>query len=229
MTRTLTLRSALSTVADGTMLDREDQTNGQLLENRRRLLATIDAVPEQTAIVCLNYKPGRDYLTYREAQSAELGTGILGDHSQCSVADALVTAQAGVALFLPVADCAATILHDSVQGVLMLSHLGRHSLEVNGGAESVRHLVRYYGSDPSNLRAWIGPAPSKTAYPIFKLDGAGMKESAVSQLLSAGVLAENIDVHPAETDLDDSFFSHSEFKAGRRDSDGRFAVAAMLV
>lgn len=229
MSRKLTLRSALSTVADGTMLDRENQTSAELLENRRQLLATIDAIPEQTAIVCLNYKPGRDYLTYREAQSGELGTGILGDHSQCSVADALVTTQAGVALFLPVADCAATILHDPEQGVLMLSHLGRHSLEVNGGAESVRHLVDHYGCDPSKLKVWVGPTPSKEAYPIFKLDGAGMKEAAVAQLLSAGVLAENIDVHPAETDRDDSFFSHSEFKAGRRDSDGRFAVAAMLV
>lgn len=143
------------------------------------------------------------------------------------LADALVTTTPDLALFLPVADCVATTLYDEEHGVLMLSHLGRHSLEQQGGMKSVEYLIKNFNTHPEALKVWLGPAPSKETYPIFKLDNQGMKEAVFQQLQKAGVTFENITDNPADTATDERYFSYSEFLKGNK-PEGRIAMVAVM-
>jgi len=142
--------------------------------------------------------------------------------------DALITRDKGHILFLPVTDCIAATLYDPVTETLMLSHLGRHSLEQDGAYKSVKHLVDNYEVDAKNLQIWLSPAPSKESYPIYALRGVGMKEAAMSQLTRASVGASQITDSPYDTATDDRYYSHSAFQRGEKSTDGRYAMLAVL-
>ena len=79
---------------------------------------------------------------------------------------------------MPLADCIGAVLYDEEHGVLMMSHLGRHSLEHNGGVKSVSYLEENYSSNPAKLKVWLSAAVSKESYKIYALDHKGMKEVA---------------------------------------------------
>lgn len=216
---------AISTVANGSMLVRDDPTNPRVLVNRERFLGAHGIAMEQTTRFKVAYD--RDnFCEYREVGSHEKGAGMRDGNT--FIADAITTTSSGHALMLPVADCVGTILYDPVQKVLMLSHLGRHSLEQDGGKKSVQYLVQQYGSRPKDLRVWLTPAPGKDVYPIWALDNKGMKEATFEQLQAAGIVPHNITDSPIDTDKDPNYFSHSEFLKGHRDEDGDHLIIAMM-
>lgn len=215
---------ALSGVADGSMYQPTDQTNQAVIEARRAWLAKQDITPEQTVRLRISYN-GTDYCKYRVVDHTDAGKGM--EDGDAPYADALVTTTPDLALFLPVADCVATTIYDEVNGVLMLSHLGRHSLEQQGGRKSVEFLQHQYGSEPETLKVWLGPAPGKAAYPIHALNGKGMKEAVFAQLAEAGIDPENIIDTPADTTTDPRYFSYSEFLKGNK-PEGRFAMVAVM-
>lgn len=217
---------ALSTVKDGSMLNRENYDDAEVQAHRATFFTNHGLQQEQAVAVNVQYSDELSYKNYRGVTIADQNGGM--DYHTVPIADALVTTEPGVVLFLPLADCVGVVLYDPIHRVVMLSHLGRHSLEVQSGMESVRYLEQQYETDPSTLQVWLTPAPSKTSYSIWKLNGQGMKEATFSQLLSAGVNADNITDHPSETDHDEQFYSHSEFLAGRRSDDGRYAIIAWL-
>lgn len=217
---------ALSNNEAGSLLNRDDYTDPEVITHRRSFLASFGLPLEQVVRVNVQYDDSYTYTAYREVGVRDYGSGAFDN--EAPVSDALVTTDPQVILFLPLADCVGAILYDPLQHVLMMTHLGRHSLEVDGGVSSVRYLQDHYASDPASLRVWLTPAPSKEAYAIWKLDGAGMKESAIEQLLRAGIRTEHITNHPSETDHDPSFYSHSEYLAGRRSEDGRYGLFAWL-
>jgi copper oxidase (laccase) domain-containing protein len=143
-------------------------------------------------------------------------------------ADAYIVTKPNHAILLPVADCVGAALYDSEHGVLMVSHLGRHSLEQNGAYNSVKYLIDHFQSDPKKLGVYLTPAASKDNYPIWALDNMGLKEATFQQLEMAGVPKENILDNPAETDKDERYFSFSEYRQGRRPEDGDHAIVAMI-
>lgn len=219
------VRVAISTVADGSMYTPTAQADPVVIENRRIWLTQHLIALEDTVRVHLSYETD-NFCRYRVVGAAEKGEGMQSSYGE--YADALVTTTPGVALFLPVADCVATTLFDPENGVLMLSHLGRHSLEQDGGVRSVAFLVQNFGSNPENLRVWLSPAPGKDVYPIFKLGNSGMKEAVFEQLQRAGVTFDNITDNPADTATDENYFSHSEFTKGNKTTEGRFAMVAVM-
>lgn len=166
-----------------------------------------------------------NFCEYRIVTANDEGDGMRGEAS--ARADALVTTTPGHVLFLPVADCVATTIFDEEQGVLMLSHLGRHSLEQQGGTRSVEFLVKHFSVTPSRLKIWLSPAPGKQVYPIHKLNGQGMKEAVYEQLLSAGIRLENIIDEDIDTAISDDYFSYSEYLKGNK-PEGRFAMLAVM-
>ncbi len=168
-----------------------------------------------------------DFCRYREVGEAERGQGMRGGPG-VPASDAFVTRTRGLALFLPIADCIGTAILDPDHEVLMLSHLGRHSLVQDGAYRSVRHLVEHYDADPARLRLWTTGAPGKHAYPIHALGGAGMKESLWAQLARAGVAREQVVDDAADTATDPAYFSHSAWLKGAKPAAGRFAMVAML-
>ena len=216
---------AISEVKDGNMYIPTDQTNHEIITTRIKWLKNQGISLENTTRLHISYDTN-DFCRYRVVDASHKGDGMRDAGGE--FADALVTTTIGQALFLPVADCVATTILDEENGVLMLSHLGRHSLEQQGGVKSVEFLVKKFGSKPQNLKVWLGPAPNKDVYPIFKLHNQGMKEAVFEQLQKAGIELENIIDNDADTATDKRYFSYSEFLKGNKQSEGRFAMVAVL-
>lgn len=196
-----------------------------IAQNRSSFLNKYGISPDSTTLLHLTYG-GDDYTRYLTVGDDLKGDGIVRD-STIEV-DAIVTTSPDHALFLPLADCIGAVIHDPAKNILMLSHLGRHNLEQSGGTRSIEYLVREFGTDPTNLTVWLSPAAGQENYPLFSFNNRGMHEVATKQLLTAGILAQNITVSPEDTTTSKDYFSHSQFLAGNRETDGRFAVVAIM-
>ncbi|MDB5161520.1 MAG: Protein of hypothetical function [Candidatus Saccharibacteria bacterium] len=226
------LTIAISTVADGSIYNRHNATDPEIIANREKFLSTLNISIDQTTRVNVNMLPRatvedeQDYCRYIEVKETDKGKGMRSD--DVFVSDALVTDQKNHALMLPVADCVGATFYDPIQEVLMVSHLGRHSLEQKGLIKSVQYLKEHYKTNPFDLQVWLTPAPGKDVYPIWALDNKGMKEVTFEQLAKAGVLKENITDNPADSTNDKNYFSYSEFLKGNRDIDGDHMMVAMM-
>jgi len=216
---------AISTVADGNMLLPEDRSDIRVIDNRKSFLAKNGIDIKQTTRVNIIHE-GDNYLRYYELVEEHKGDGM--EYDGIVTADALVTRLPNHALFLPIADCIGAVFFDPDKNILMLSHLGRRSLEQNGGFESVKFLVDHYGCDPNNLKVWLTPAPGPDVYPLYQFDNRSLKNVLYQQMQSAGILEKNVVDNPADTSKDMNYYSHSEFIKGNRTEDGRYAVVAMM-
>jgi copper oxidase (laccase) domain-containing protein len=216
---------ATSTVNDGNMLLPDDFANIQVVDNRKSFLAKHGIDIKQATRVNVIHK-GEDYCRYYELVEEHKGDGM--EYDGIVASDALVTRLPNHALFLPIADCIGAVFFDPDNNILMLSHLGRHSLEQNGGSKSVEFLVEHYGSMPNNLKVWLTPAPGPDVYPLYKFDNRSLKNVLYQQIVDAGVLEKNVTDNPADTSKDMNYYSHSEFLKGNRTEDGRYAIVAMM-
>jgi len=214
---------AISTVADGNMLLRADKTNPDVIKNRSVFLNKNGIDINRTVMICTSYD-GDNYCRYREI--SDVDKSIFGHDLEPS--DALITKSADLALLLPIADCVGAVLFDPSKKVLMLSHLGRHSLEQNGGFKSIQFLIDNYGCSASDLLVWLTPAPGKANYPVFAFDNKSMKEIIFEQLQTAGIPLGNITDDPTDAAVDHKYYSHSEFLKGNRTDDGRYAIVAIM-
>ena len=215
----------ISTTKDGSMYNRHDPADDSVIENRKQFLATHSIDIDDTTRVKVDYS-GSDFTRYHLAQGSDKAKGMYDN--ELPAADALVTTESGHALMLPVADCVGAVFFDESHHVIMVSHLGRHSLEQMGGQKSIEYLVKHFKTDPGTLKVWLTPAPGKDVYPIWALDNKGMKEATFEQLLEAGVQQENIIDSPIDTDKDPNYFSYSEFLKGNRPIDGDHAIIAIM-
>lgn len=221
----MNIQVAISKVSDGNMLNRIDQTDKDVIANRTTFLAKNNIDIRQTTRVTTVYK-GNDYCRYHEISDQQKGDGMFD--KKVITADALVTRNANHALFLPIADCIGTVIFDPSKQILMLSHLGRHALEQNGGYESVKFLQKNYDCNPKDLLIWLTPAPGTDTYPLFAFDNRSLKSVVFEQLQSAGILLEKITDDTTDTSKSLDYFSHSEFLKGNRNEDGRYAIVAMM-
>jgi copper oxidase (laccase) domain-containing protein len=199
----------------------------QTLENRRQFFKAAGIDLDCATLVQVTYDDAEHFARYKivtEDQKA------LGMHEPVSdlVADALVTTTPEHALFLPLADCAGVVLYDTEKQILMVSHVGRHSAEIEGARKSVQYLVEQFDTDPGNIQAWVGPAVGKATYPLHNLNGLSLHEVIHEQLRVAGVTEQNIETSKVDTAHDENYFSHSKFLTGERPFDGRFAIVAMM-
>jgi copper oxidase (laccase) domain-containing protein len=171
---------------------------------------------------------------------AEVDQGSTTSFTSEVVADGIATDQPGVGLFLPVADCVATVVYDPVAKRLGLFHLGRHSTYANLAEKAIKHFV-YLGSKPQDLVVWMGPHAQKQSYRLewfdreadeawqgfydkredgYYLDMAGYN---VAKMLSQGVDQSNIHVSDIDTMNDENYFSHL-----MGDTTGRIGVLAIM-
>lgn len=217
---------AVSNISDGNMAIDKDQANkSEVLNNRKMFLAKSSTTLEDSTRVTITYD-GDNYCRYREVNRRNFGEGMIDGNT--APADALITKIPGQALFLPLADCVGAAIFDSKQNILMLSHIGRHSLEQFGGRASIEHLVNNYSSDPADLLVWLTGAPGQQNYPLFAFNNRSFKDVVFEQLKNAGVLDNNIHDDSTDTTTDPNYYSHSEFLAGRQNDDGRYAVVAIM-
>lgn len=217
---------ALSSVDDGNM--RFGNGDDPIIrENREEFLRSIDIDPLQATVVQVTYADNTDFARYHVVGEDLQGEGML-EPAMSLPADALVAVHPDHALFLLLADCIGTVLFDPKNEVLMVSHIGRHSAEIEGGRRSVEYLVEEFGSDPADLLVWLSPGVGSESYPLHAMGNRGLQEVIVEQLTGAGVTADHLEVSPVNTADDESYYSHSQFVAGNRFEDGRFAIVAMM-
>ena len=76
------------------------------------------------------------------------------------VCDALVTNEAGIALYVSTADCTPILLHDPVTGAVGAAHAGWRGTASAIAAKTVEAMSAHFGCDPKNIRAAIGPNAS---------------------------------------------------------------------
>jgi copper oxidase (laccase) domain-containing protein len=212
-----TIVVGLSSVDDGTMKSPVESEQSKVRSNRQKFMKQLAIFPKQTHVIDIVYDK-QDFAVYSE----------VGIDEADAVKDALVTRELGVAIFLPLGDCVGAILYDAVQKILMVSHLGRHNIEQDGGAKSVQFLIDSYGSNPADIVVWLSPSPSKEVYPLWAFDNKGLDEVVCEQLQSAGILPENIESQSIDTASNDNYYSHSEALKGRKEKDGRHAIVAMM-
>lgn len=199
------------------MKDGTDVMTPEAVQNRENFLSAVGMPPETATTFYATFDTD-DFCRYHVASSG-VQAGI----------DACVTSDANHAILVPLADCTGAVLYDPDHDVLMVSHLGRHSTEQFGGIKSVEYLQTQYDTNPSRLLVWLSPSPNQTAYPLWKFDHKSFRDVLTTQLQDAGVNAANIEVSNIDTATDHEYYSHSEFLKGNRQTDGRYAIAAMRI
>lgn len=219
------LVAAVSSADDGSMKFGQGDDN-ETRFSRIEFLAANDLEPSQTTLLQITYDT-TDFCRYRILDDEHQGEGILEPTTQVQ-ADAVVVVRPDHAVFLPLADCVGAIIYDAENHIMMVSHLGRHSIEQNGATRSIEYLREYFDSDPAQLKIWLSPAAGGENYPLHARGNRSMHQAITADLLTIGVPFDHIEVSAVDTTESDDYFSHSQYKAGERDFDGRFAIVAMM-
>ena len=218
--------AALSSAEDGDMKF-GTLSDAEVQANRDRFLASIEVDPTQTTLLWVSYDDTTDFTRYTVFDEDQQGEGVLSPFSSVA-ADAAVVTRPGHGVILPLADCVGAIIYDPFEGVMMVSHLGRHSVEQDGAKKSIEFLLEEFDSKPDNLLVWLSPSVGSDTYPLDTFDGRSLQDVIVEGFLAAGVDPDNIEASAIDTAESQEYFSHSEYLAGNRDQDGRFAIVAMM-
>ena len=228
---------AVSSKDDGTMLNRiRGRHVAEIVNNRRRFCDQIGINYDDVVYHVISYDQGQTFDTIADVTEADTTR----HNSEGIFTDALYTEAAGVGLFLPVADCIATVIYDPKRRALMLAHLGRHSTVAQLMSQAVQYFVEH-GSQAKDLQIWMSPSITQKNYCMDYFDHANdtnwhnfcrqtadgiyldMQGFNRSLAIQAGVPADNIFISPIDTADDPNYFSHSS-----GDTAGRIAVGAMM-
>lgn len=222
-----TIVAALSSREDGPMNFKGNDPE-EVRANRLAFLDLAGVDPLTATLVQVTYEDTTDFTRYKAVGEEHAGEGLLEPVSDIE-ADALVATRPEQALFLPLADCIGAVIYDPNVQVLMVSHLGRHSAEQEGGLKSIEYLIREFDCNPGELLVWLSPAVGNPEYPLHKLRGKGLHEATIEQMIKAGVNPGNIEVSHVNTADNPDYYSHSEFLKGNQPDDGRFAIVATMI
>ncbi len=215
------LRYAVSTVADGNQ-SFPYGTAEDVAENRKIFLTRNGFNPART--VALSLYSNRTIL---QVGNTQVRHGAL-DPGSAARADALITSESNISLFLTTADCLPLILFEPGRGVLALAHVGREDADSNFPQKIIGELTSKRAVSPAALQVAIGPGIHKESYrlpptiqswgsawePFLDRSGADgligvdLVGFTIAQLRQAGIAPDRIWVDPRDTVTDRSLFSH---------------------
>lgn len=219
------LKIVVSTASDGTMKPNDIDNQLSVLENRSRYLLKNNINPIDTTLVKIDYDTD-SYTRYSTLTDNDKGRGVVIESDEIN--DALVTVRPNHALILPLADCVGAIIYEKSKNILMLSHLGRHSLEQFGGTKSIEYLANNFKIDPNDITVWLSPSAGKGNYPLQNFNGNSLQNVAIEQFINANINPNNITKSNIDTTTDSKYFSHSQFLNNNQNTDGRFMIAALI-
>ncbi len=178
-----------------------------------------------------------DALGIEEGQVASAyqvhGDGILQVHAPCREEgfDALITDVPGIFLTVTVADCTPILVLDPVRPAVAAVHAGWRGTVLGILQKTILRMQEVFGTNPQDCRAFIGACIDACSYEVdndvaqhfdatyahwspelqkFLLD---LKAANQAQLLKVGLLAENVEISPFSTVLNnDLFFSYRKEK-----------------
>lgn len=216
----------MSSVEDGNMrFNRGDDE--ETLDNRNNFFSQVDIELLQATLVQVSYEDNTDFARYHVIEDDRQGEGMAEPVADLH-ADAIVVTRPGHALFLPLADCIGAVIYDPNAKIMMVSHLGRHSIEIEGAKKSIQYLQQEFGSNPEDLRVWMSPSVGSDSYPLRAFANRSLREVALEQFIEAGVPHQQIESSTVDTAEDENYFSHSQYLSGEQMTDGRFAIVAMM-
>ncbi|GGJ89333.1 laccase domain protein [Deinococcus aquiradiocola] len=155
----------------GLNLDDRQDDPAAVTENRRRLSASLGFRPEQVSRL--------DQVHGTRVVQARPGA--------LQVADAQVTADAGVLLAIGTADCYPLLLEDPEAGVLGAAHAGWRGTVQDIAAETLRAMVAL-GARPERVRAAVGPGISAERYPVGPDVTAAFRDAGLQDYAQDGHL-----------------------------------------
>ncbi len=151
-----------------------------------------------------------------------------GQYETC---DGLATNERNLFLAVSVADCVPIFLYDKKTNAAAGIHAGWRGTASHIVENAVRLMNQEFGSNSTDVVAFIGPAAGQCCYEVgndvaaqfsaqfiarngngkLKLD---LKSANCSQLIEAGLLSSNIEIHPACTICTPELF-HSYRRDGK--------------
>jgi copper oxidase (laccase) domain-containing protein len=217
--------AAVSSTEDGQMQHGWSEADEDVNANREAFLLQNGLTMDSSVLVRVRYLEDASYDVIRDVGIDDAGVGMFKAEGEAT--DCLVTNTPGLGLFLPVADCIATIVHDPINRVVAMAHLGRHSTIVNLASKLIVHFESKYGSDPKNLKIWMSPSIKKTNYflktadfavenpqwfPYLQKTDAGyaidIQGYNKARFMEEGVPEEQIIISSVDTASDQNYWSH---------------------
>ncbi len=168
---------------------------------------------------------------------------VVDKHSQSPIeAEALITKEKNLFLFLVTADCLPIVIYDPINEVVALAHLGWKPTELKLVIKVINEMKEKFSSHPEELQVHIGPGIHRESFafinPIQKtlpgwepfLHDLSSGETQIdsvaynkAQIMSTGVPKQNITVDSIDTATSPDYFSH--YRSVRtNEPEGRFAT-----
>lgn len=206
----------------------------EVLENRTAFLKKCDASPENC--VALEVEHGDTIIHVNTSNRGET-----------IKAEALISQDKDLILFLLTADCFPVAYHDPKREVVALAHLGWKPTDKFLAAKVIMQMQDRYESSPKDIQIYIGPGIHKESYQFEKPLQARLPEWSAfltdvpngqtqidlighikNQLTGVGVLGANIQVSEVDTATSPDYFSH--YRSVRTgDPEGRFVTIIGMV
>jgi YfiH family protein len=165
------------------------------------------------------------------ATEADLARGAAPDATDAPIADSVITNEPNLALTTLHADCLAMLLADPVTRSVAAVHAGWRSTVADIAGETIRAMIDAFGTEPSDVIAWVGPSIGCERYEVgnevaaawLALDLASddilhpagekwqfdLKLANAALLQRAGVRETNVEISDICTATDtDNWFSH---------------------
>mmetsp|Transcript_3603 Transcript_3603/g.6572 ORF Transcript_3603/g.6572 Transcript_3603/m.6572 type:complete len:248 (-) Transcript_3603:187-930(-) len=123
---------------------------------------------DQAEVVAMNRARVADVMGVEKlagVHQVHSATAVVADTSERPRADALVTADSGVALTILTADCQPVLFADTSAGVIGAAHAGWKGA-VDGVLEATLDKMEDLGAKRGRVRAVIGPSISQRAYEV---------------------------------------------------------------
>lgn len=133
-----------------------DDDPSAVAENVRRMVDAFAGNPD-APVVGMHQVHGSDVVVVTETHVGEAASGRL------PVADAVVTARAGVVLMVRVADCVPVLLADPDAGVVAAVHAGRPGVAAGVVTRAVEAMR---GLGAGHIDAWVGPHVCGACYEV---------------------------------------------------------------
>jgi polyphenol oxidase len=159
---------------------------------------------------------------------------VAGEPGLIGEGDALITTQRGLAVSIRTADCLPILLADDRTHVVAAIHAGWRGTAAQIVRKTIEEMSVKFGTDPSSLRAAIGPGIGACCYQVgdevarqFGLSGPVLLDLATEnrkQLVAAGLANSRIDLLGECT-----FCDAARFHSYRRDGDQAGRMVSYIV
>jgi len=155
------------------------------------------------------------------------GVTVCDADDSCESADAIYTKRRDLVIGVKLADCCGVLIHDPIAGVVAAVHSGWRGTAGNIVGATLHTLVDSMGANPSDVRVWLSPCASCSAYQVGTdvhnalerycvPDGNRWffdnRRAIVDQCVEMGVKREKISVHPSCTILETQWHSYRRNK-----------------